>query len=74
MINQVQLLFLLPLTRAYIPGDILAVINGPKIVVNPFENIEFRNSGIFKSNIEKFNLKLSKPDLESFEIESDSTL
>ena len=74
MINQVQLFFLLPLTRAFIPDDVLEVINGSKFIVNPFTKIPFENYGIYKSSFSNFNFKLDNSNLEALEIVSNSSI
>ena len=74
MVNQIQLLFLLLLTRAYIPLDVKAVITGSKLLSNPSGLIPFQSIGIYKSILGVFDFDLSNPTFESLDIKSDSTV
>ena len=74
LINQVQLWFLLLLTRAYIPTDVQDVITGPGFALNPYSYIPFSNIGIYNSIIKSFNFDLSNSRLELLKLKSDSTI
>ena len=73
MVNQVQLLFLLLLTRAFIPVDVEKVITGMKIALNLFQYLPFNKITIFDSLIENLDFNLSNQRYGSWNIESDST-
>ena len=74
LINQVQIFFLLLLTRAYIPDDPKAAIEGFKLLLNFPDIIPFERIEIIKTNINKFNFQLSEFMFESNGMDSDSTL
>ena len=74
MINQVQMFFLLLLTRAYIPDEVKTVIIGWKFSLNPFVFISFENMKLYESFINNFNFELSNDLLDPLEIKSDSTI
>ena len=71
-LNQIQMYFLLLITRAYIPFDIQTVITGPNFVLNPYEYIPFKKIGI--SFIESFKFDLTNELLDRLNIKSDSTI
>ena len=73
-INQVQLYFLFLLTKAFIPLDVKTVITGLKITVNPLSFISTGSMESSNSINQKFQFGLSNPILDSFGIESDSTV
>ena len=74
IINQMQLLFFLFLTGAFIPKDVEEIITGLTICLNPFSylQIKFKGDRNFVSNF--FNFGLENSNLEVFEIKSDSTI
>ena len=74
MIGQIQLFFLLLLTRAFIPDSIKTVISGPDFALNPFESISFLQTKNYGSWTDKFNIKLNDSSLESLTIKSLSTM
>ena len=74
IINQVQLFFLLILTRAYIPNDVKNVIVGVKFALNFPTYISVQTFGFYSSTIGYFNFDLSNETLELLNIESDSSL
>ena len=74
MVNQVQLFFLLLLTRAFIPLDVQNVITGVKFVLNIAPFIYFQNIKIISSIIEEFEFNLSNKTLDLLNIKSDSSL
>ena len=72
LLNQVQMFFLLILTRAYLPFDIQTVIIGPDYALNPYEYIPLNR---FKfSFIEKFKIDLSNSLFETQNLNSDSSI
>ena len=71
-INQMQILFLIFLTGAFIPKDIEAIITGLTICLNPFSNLQLNGDYNFVSNLFDFGLEDSK--LEKLGIQSDSTI
>ena len=74
MVNQLQLLFLLLLTRAFIPEDVKAVITGSKIFANPSSLIPFENLSIVGSTVGYFDFELSNPSFDPFGMKSDSSV
>ena len=74
MINQAQLLFLLLLTRAFIPIDVQNVIIGAKIALNIASYFNFINIGFIHSIIGEFEFDLSNKSLELLDINSDSSI
>ena len=74
IINQVQILFLLFLTGAFIPEDIEAVITGPSICLNPFSFLQLKTNANYSFASNYFNFGLENKNLEKFEIKSDSTI
>ena len=72
LLNQVQMFFLLLLTRAYIPFDIQTEITGPDFTLNIYWYIPFKKIGF--SIIEKFNFDLTNTLLEPLKVKSDSTI
>ena len=73
-INQMQLFFMLLLTRAYIPYDIQVVIEGSDYTSNAYEYLPFKRIGIFPSFLHNFEFELTDKTLESFGIKYDSTV
>ena len=74
MINQVQMFFMLLLTRSFIPHEIEVTITGQGFAINPSDYIPFKSIGSSERYIDKFKFDLSNSQLETFGIESDSTL
>ena len=74
MVCQIQILFLLFLTRAYIPDDVKEVIIGWKFALNPFSFITFKNVPVISPFIENFDFELSNSNLEYFGIDSNSSV
>ena len=74
IVNQMQILFLLFLTGAFIPKDIESIITGFSISLNPFSyfQLKFNGNYNFVSNLFDFGLENSK--LEKLGIYSDSTI
>ena len=74
IINQMQILFLLFLTGAFIPEDIEIIITGPSIFLNPFSSLQRNLNGNYSYVSNYFNFGLENKNLEKFEIKSDSTI
>ena len=74
IINQVQILFLLFLTGAFIPEDIEVIITGPSICLNPFSFLQLKTNTNYSFVSNYFNFGLENNNLEKFEIKSDSTI
>ena len=74
LIGQIQLLFLLLITRAYIPDDPTQIINGFDFTLNFPSFIQYDKISGIKSIFNKFNFSQSTPILESNNVNSDSTL
>ena len=72
--NQLQLLYLLFLSRSYLPEEVQLVIKGFKFSLNVYEYIPIRKIEIFRSLFEHFNFELTNSLLEPFGINSDSTI
>ena len=74
LINQVQLFFLLLLTRAYIPDDVKLVITGLKFALNPYLYFPFNTISAYNSVINNFNFELSNYSLSYVGVSSDSSV
>ena len=74
IINHAQLYFLFLLTRAFIPVDVKNVIAKSKIALNPLSFINIGSIGESNFISRNFQFGLSNPILDSFGIESDSTI
>ena len=73
-INQLQLFFLLLLTRAFIPNDIKEVIEGSDFASNIYGYIPNDSSNTYSSPISKFEFELTNSSLEPFGIKYSSTI
>ena len=73
LINQIQLFFLLLLTRAFIPDAVQAVIIEPNFAMNPFESISFLSSVNYGLLTEDFKFSVSSSSMSSFNYGSIST-
>ena len=73
LINQVQIFFLLLLTRAFIPDAVQQVITDPSFALNPFESISFLSSDNYGILTEKFRFSLGNSSLRLFNLSSLST-
>ena len=73
LINQVQIFFLLLLTRAFIPDAVQQVISNPSFALNPFESISFLSSDNYGILTEKFRFTLGNSSLRLFNLSSLST-
>ena len=74
LINQVQLFFLLLLTRAYIPDDVKLVITGLKFALNPPSYFSFSSIPAYNSSLNNFNFELSNNSLSYVGVSSDSSV
>ena len=74
LINQVQLFFLLLLTRAYIPDDVKLVITGLKFALNPPSYFSFSSISTYNSALNNFNFELSNNSLSDIGVNSDSSV
>ena len=74
LINQVQLFFLLLLTRAYIPDDVKFVITGLKFALNPYFYFSFNTMSAYNTVIDNFNFELSNYSLSYVGVSSDSSV
>ena len=72
VINQIQLYFLLLITRAFIPEDVQTVITGLSFTLNPFQYLPFSLISFYSSFIDKFNFKLSNLLFDPVGVNSDS--
>ena len=74
LINQMQIYFLLLLTKAYIPYDIQETITGTKFVLDLPYYFSFNKIGIYNSVISNFDFALTNPMFGSVGLNSDSTI
>ena len=74
LIDEVQLLFLLLLTRAYIPDDVKLVITGLKFALNPPFYFPFNTMSAYNTIINNFNFELSNYSLSYVGVSSDSSV
>ena len=73
-INQIQILFLLFLTGAFIPKDIEVIITGFTICINPFSYLQLKFNGNYNFVSNYFDFELKNSSLEKLGIQSDSTI
>ena len=73
-INQLQLFFLLELTRAYLPKDVQAVIEGSDFALNIYEYFPIRKLSFSLFLLDKFKFELSDQQLNPLGIKYDSTI
>ena len=74
LINQIQLFFLLLLTRSFIPDDIKYIISYLKIAINLPAYFSFSSLSIYNSIINNFDFELSNNSLNSVGVNSDSSV
>ena len=74
MINQIQIFFLLLLTRAFLPDSVKQVITGPSVLLNPFEFISFLNPENYGSSLKNVGFDLNNSLLKSLKLKSQSTI
>ena len=72
-INQLQLFFLLLLTRAYIPKDVKVWIEGSDFALNIYDYFSIYKLNINPSFLRKFEFDLTNQSLEPLGINYDST-
>ena len=73
MINQIQLYFLLLLTRADIPIDVKYLISAKSYAINLSQMLNIQNMNSFKSVMDAFNFIIDDPSLNSMNIKTEST-
>ena len=74
IMNQVQLFFLLFLTRAYIPLDVKTVITGNTAALNLPKFFSFERIEIYSSALDEFNFDLTNHEFDPLEVQSNSTI
>ena len=74
ILNQVQLFFLLLITRAFIPADVQNVIIGMKFVLNPYEYVSFGNIRVYRSVMDNFKFPSNNSMLETIGVETESSV
>ena len=74
MVNQLQLLLLLLLTRAFIPGDIQAVLTGSDFASNLYQFIPIKMFRVYPAFLSRFEFELTNQSLSLLEINYDSTV
>ena len=74
LLNQMQSLFLLLLTRALIPDDIQTAIKGFKFALNPYQYLSLNSFRVYRLFVDKFKFGVRNNDIESFGIDSDSSI
>ena len=73
-INQLQVSFLLLLTRAFIPEDVQTIIEGWDFASNIYEYIPFRNLSISSKLLHSFEFNLTNSMLDPLKISFDSSI
>ena len=73
-INQLQIFFLLLLTRAFIPEDVQTIIEGCDFASNIYEYIPFRNLSISSKFLHSFEFNLTNSMLDPLKISYDSSI
>ena len=71
--NQVQLYFLLFLTRAFIPLDIETVITGNTVTLNLPQYFDFQKTDFYSLIFDNFNFDLTNKEYDLLDVQSDST-
>ena len=74
IINQMQILFLILITGAYIPSDVQTVITGSKFLLFPINYIPFNKIGLYNWIANKFDFDLTDELFASLQIKSDSSV
>ena len=74
LLNQLQLLFLLLITGAFIPEDVKTVILGQKFAISPFSYIPLQDIEFYKSALKRFNFNLSNSEFDQLGVESGSSI
>ena len=73
-VNQLQLFFLLELTRVYLPNDVQATIEGSEFALNIFKYFQLKNLNISSYLLRNFKFELSNKLLEPLGINYDSII
>ena len=74
LINQVQLFFLLLMTRSYIPDDVKLIITGLNFLLNLPLYFSFNRMTVYNYTLNNFNFELSNYSLSYVEVNSDSSI
>lgn len=74
LVNQVQLFFLIFLTKAFIPDDVVTVLQGISFGLNPYSYLPASNSKDYISAMDYFNFPLTEPILGNLQLKAQSTL
>ena len=74
MVNQIQLFYLLLLTRAYIPNDVQTAITGSGFALNFPDYFPFKRINFYDSALSNFKFELSNILLDPAGIKSNSTI
>ena len=74
IINQLQILFLLLLTRAFVPEDIKTIITGFDFASNIYDYIPLKRFNIYPSILNVFEFNLSTSMFDPFGIKYESTI
>ena len=74
MLGQIQLLFFLLLTNAYIPIDIKTVINGSGFFLNLGALFSLEDFPFYRTFIEHFDFEVNNSDFVDFGLKSNSSL
>ena len=74
IVNQLQLFFLILMTRAFIPMDIKVIIEGSESALNIYDYIPFKDLGLYSSFVKNFEFELPNSAFDSLDIQYDSTI
>ena len=66
--------FLLLLTRASIPDDVQTAIKGFKFALNPYQYLSLNSIHVYRLLVDKFKFGVRNNDIETFGIDSDSSI
>ena len=74
IVNQLQIFFLLLLSRAFIPDDIQTIIKGSDFALNIYSYIPLKMMNMYPSFLEYFEFELTNSMLESLGIKYNGTI
>ena len=74
VINQIQILNLLLLSRAYLPEDVTTIIKGLNLLANPTSLIPIQNNYLYKLMSEIFDSNWSNPHFQEFGLNANSSV
>ena len=74
MVNQLQLFFLLILTRSHMPDDVIEAITGAKIALNFPGLFHLQDSSAYKSVFQNAYFELSNPTFSSLDLYSECVI